>query len=445
MNKLLLLWHYLRTKQTVRWSDREKLLRWQDIKVQRHVQAIRRTSPFYRELWGDLPASAWRQFPIIDKSMMMTHFDRLNTVGITKDAAFRIALEAEGSRDFSPMIGSVTVGLSSGTSGNRGIFLVSERERSAWAGTILAKVLPGSLLQAQRVAFFLRADSNLYNSVSSTRLQFAFYDLLVPLEQHIERLNRYQPTLLVGPPSMLRLLAAAQANGSLQIEPRKLISVAEVLDPLDSRFISAAFHGQVVHQIYQCTEGFLATTCEFGTLHLNEDVAAIEKQYLDTTLRKFVPIITDFSRTTQPIIRYRLNDILTESNQPCRCGSVFTALERIEGRCDDLFYFRTQDSSRLVPVFPDFISRAIIFSSPAIEEYRVIQHAPDSMEVSLVIDERLRPQMEREAIQAIRALADRLGAVPPSVVFTPYTRPERTAKLRRVERRFSLETDDRTL
>lgn len=95
---------------------------------------------------------------------------------------------------------------------------------------------------------------------------------------------------------------------------KKIISVAEVLEDIDREFISTIFQ-QTVHQIYQCTEGFLATTCKHGTLHINEDLVHIEKEYLDQERGIFVPIITDFMRKTQPIIRYRLNDILIEKKQ----------------------------------------------------------------------------------------------------------------------------------
>ena len=77
----------------------------------------------------------------------------------------------------------------------------------------------------------------------------------------------------------------------------------------------------------------------------------IEKEYIDPATRRFVPVITDFSRTSQPIIRYRLNDILTEAAAPCACGSLFTAIERIEGRCDDTLYFSHTYESTAVSVF----------------------------------------------------------------------------------------------
>ena len=432
--------HYGLTRFGRRWGSREALLQWQERRVQNHVSRMLKASPYYRRLAVTLTADRWRELPIMDKTVMMDNFDALNTVGIGKAQALEVALAAEQSRDFSPMIGGVTVGLSSGTSGNRGIFLVSAEERHAWTGTVLAKVLPGELWERQRIAFFLRANSNLYGSVQRRRLQFRFFDLLDPLESHLKRLNEYQPTLVVAPPSMLRFLAESIREGDLNIHPRKIVSVAEALDPLDERVICEAF-GQKVHQIYQCTEGFLGFTCPEGTLHLNEDLVYFEKEYLDETRRKFVPVITDFSRTAQPMLRYRLNDILTEREQPCSCGSVLTALESIEGRCDDLFYWRSLHDQGLRAVFPDFIRRAIITASPLIDAYTAIQFAPDTVQVALRlrngVDSETGEMCKREVERAIAALCGELRCVVPTLHFAGYDRLPSDKKLRRVERRFT--------
>jgi len=91
---------------------------------------------------------------------------------------------------------------------------------------------------------------------------------------------------------------------NLSINPKKIVSVAEVLEEEDEALISKRF-SQKVHQIYQCTEGFLAHTCVEGNLHLNEDRVYIEKEFLDEESGRFSPIITDFFRSSQPVIRYR--------------------------------------------------------------------------------------------------------------------------------------------
>jgi putative adenylate-forming enzyme len=445
MNKggdVVLLMHYMRTRYGRRWTDRAAFERWQERQVLRQLRFVKERSAFYRELWEERPLEQWRQFPTIDKAAMMAHFDRLNTADIRKEAAMEVALEAESTRDFRPRIGNVTVGLSSGTSGNRGLFLVSDREQAAWAGTMLAKVLPGPLRRAEKIAFFLRANSNLYESVRRGKLQFEYFDLLEPIERHVERLEAYRPGIWVAPPSVLRLLAEEKRKGLLKAGPHRIVSVAETLDPLDARIIREAF-SVPLHQVYQCTEGFLASSCRYGTLHLNEDIVHIGKEYVpgeSQSRRKFVPIVTDFSRRTQPIIRYRLNDLLTEVEKPCPCGSVFTALERIEGRCDDIFYMESEEGGKRIPVFPDYITRAILAASPAIEEYRVIQQGGAELEVELLVAAAAeREEVERSVSASIEELMGRLHCRVPHLTFAAYSYQAGLRKLRRVERRWQVE------
>ena len=133
--------------------------------------------------------------------------------------------------------------------------------------------------------------------------------------------------------------------------PTKVISVAEVLEPQDKLYLEQLFQ-QTIHQVYQCTEGFLAATCEKGVLHFNEDFILIEKKYIDKEKRRFHPIITDLLRTTQPVIRYELDDIIIEKKQ-CACGSPFMAIEQIEGRSDDILKFINKEG-KLVQVLCGF-------------------------------------------------------------------------------------------
>ncbi len=110
-----------------------------------------------------------------------------------------------------------------------------------------------------------------------------------------------------------------------------------------------------------------------GHCHINEDLVHIEKEYLDQEKGIFVPIITDFMRKTQPIIRYRLNDILIEKKRRAAVAHLSLALERIDGRCDDIFIGISEVDHSEIFIFPDFIRRAILFASNEIQEFKVIQ------------------------------------------------------------------------
>lgn len=435
MDRLWILYHYFCTRYNTRSQSRTAIQAWQAEQMAKHVRWVSTHSSFYREWWSG--STEWANAPLINKQVMMGHFDTLNTVGFKKIEALKVALRAEQERDFVPTLRGITVGLSSGTSGTRGIFLISRAERVAWAGAILAKLLPTSLWVPQRVAFFLRANSNLYQTVGSRTLQFRYFDLLEPLREHIVHLNQWQPTILAAPPSLLRILAEAQETGQLRIAPIKVISVAEVLDPIDEQVIRKSF-GSPIHQVYQATEGLIATTCPLGTLHLSEDVMVIQRDPLSADGRQFVPILSDFRRRTQPILRYRLDDVLVLRESPCPCGSPFTALERIEGRCDDLFYLRQVNGKGWIPLFPDYVRRVIINNAPSLRAYTAQQINAERVEIALDLPISEYQNAVQHIHQGWEALCTRVGGAIPPLQFMqelPVRPPDR--KLKRVERLWS--------
>lgn len=403
-----------------------------------HLQWVLKHSQFYRELYKDLKLEDWRNFPMISKKEMMMHFTQLNTCNINREDAYHIAMGFEENKWNHSTIGEITVGLSSGTSGNKGLFLVNPQERFSWAGALLAKMLPNGLLTHQKIAFFFRTTSPLYNSIKSKIIQFEYYHLQSSFDEHIKRLNHQLPSILVAPPSMLRKLAIELKSGNLRINPRKIISIAEVLDPIDEQFISKTFN-QIVHQIYQATEGFLATSCKYGTLHLNEDIVVIQKEKISGSNSKFYPIITDFSRSSQPIIRYRLNDILQERQKPCACGSLFTAIECIEGRSDDIFYF--QNGEMLKPIFPDFIRQAIMTADPCIEEYFVVQKNPIEIEISLKVSANDEFIVQEKVRKKLIDLILKHDVKLPKISFSWFPDQPATNKMRRIQRKFLVQEE----
>jgi putative adenylate-forming enzyme len=323
--------------------------------------------------------------------------------------------------------------MSSGTSGHRGIFLVSEAEEVKWTAMLLANVLPRSLLSPTKIALFLRANSNLFESLKRGNIEFRFFDLLKPADELAKAVDAYAPDVLIATGSMLKVLAGFQDRGAIALDPARIYATAEVLDPMDQTAIEAAF-GRMVHQIYHCTEGFLGISCEHGTIHLNETWVHVEREYLDAERTKFVPLVTDLERRTQPIIRYRLNDVLTLEHDGCPCGSPRTALRYIEGREDDIFYLPRRDGT-LAPVFADAIRAVVMAQRQEIAEYKVVQRTPQRLEVAL---ESKGPtaDLHRRLASDFTTYFDMLGLVAPAVAFVPYVAPPRLAKLKRVERAF---------
>lgn len=406
-------------------SDRASWNRLRERSLRAHLAWVARHSPFYR----GQDAADLASWPIVSKAVWMGEFDRINTEGLERGVCEEAALRAERERDFSPTVRAprsgepMTVGLSSGTSGARGLFVASASERSLWAGVVLRRILPDLLRGPHRVALVLRSDSNLYRTLGRGRVQFRHHDLHTPWPDLAAGIAEQDPTLLAAPPSVLDLLAREGRAARLR-SLRRILSIAEVLDPSSEDRIARAF-GLPVGQIYQCTEGLLATPCPLGTLHLHEEHILVEREWLDRERTRFRPVITDFRRRVQPVVRYRLEDVLVPTE--CGCGRHAQAIARIEGRCDDIL--------RPVPcgpspalVFPDFVRRLVLETLPSIHDWSFTQTSPSTFDLALP---HASPGVEG-FLEGWARLCARRGAHPGSVRVVSWTPPARGAKLRRV-------------
>ncbi|MCL2453714.1 MAG: hypothetical protein FWD18_00180 [Micrococcales bacterium] len=413
MSRARVVAHYLAARRR-RFTDREHLEAWQRARLRRVVAAAPRRYPFY----AGLSPRTLDDLPVLDKATMVDRFSDLNRVGLTLDQALDAARTAERHRDFSTTLRGVSVGLSSGTSGRQSAFLTSAAERDRWAGQVLATVMPDGVPRGTRVALVLRAGGPLYQTVDGGRVSFTFVDL-ADHARILGSLAEARPTVVVAPPSVLVMAARA----GLPISPRQVVSVAEVLDPHDAALVEAAL-GVPVSQVYQATEGFLGASCREGQLHLAEDVVHIEPLWVGEG--RFVPVVTDLWRTTQAMLRVRLDDVLVVGT-PCECGSPLRTVAEVVGRCDDVLWLpRADDPATLAPFFADFVRGAAL--GAGVDDFRVLQ-LPDRWELAT------RPESAWPvAAAALREATAQAGCVPPPLVQAAWPDDDPTRKLRRVRR-----------
>ncbi|MDA8616468.1 hypothetical protein N9L27_06560 [Candidatus Poseidoniales archaeon] len=426
MSKLRTIARYVMTPK--KFKSRRQIEKAQHAGMKKHVKFIRKKSPFYARHWDGLSDDQWAEFPLIDKSVMMENLGDLLTVRLDVEQATKLAKKAEQSRDFSSKIGPYSIGFSSGTSGSRGMHFVSEKEQASWAGFMLSRGLDDSILSRQKIGLILRANSNTFESIGSKRIKFKFYDLMKPLEEIHQMILQDDLDILIGPPSVLRYLADVKSP----LKVNKLVSAAEVLDEIDRRHIEQHF-GQIAHQFYSSTEGEIAATCEFGTLHLNEGIMVIQKEWVDEEKGWYHPIISDFKRSTQPIIRYRLNDILVASKQPCKCGDARESIDSIMGRQDDIFLLKKRNGGEYEQIVPDFIRRAVMQMHPDITAYRAIQRSADEIEVQLLPED-----LEQVSLEGFDLVWQQKNVETPKIIITKYEHKPSATKLRRIQREFTI-------
>ena len=121
------------------------------------------------------------------------------------------------------------------------------------------------------------------------------------------------------------------------------------------RNLSCIFKTKVI-EIYQASEGQIASACKAGHLHINEDLVFVElydennQLITEPNVVGHKMILTNLVNDAQPLIRYEMNDMIV-LDEPCSCGSHFRRIKRIIGRCDDNLYFYDQQHQKTSGLF----------------------------------------------------------------------------------------------
>jgi putative adenylate-forming enzyme len=394
--------------------DRAAIDRWHSARIEQLRRHAIANVAFYRRL-GDVPFS---HFPVIGKADLMGEFEAFNTLHLSAGEAWRRL-------DHGDAIPGYDIGCSTGTTGNRGLFLISDRERFVWLGTIVAKAIP-DLWRRHRVVIVLPRASHLYSAANESRLlKLHFAELADGLSGIVEGIERFQPTVVVGPPRILRWMAEQK----VAIRPRCMFSAGEVLDHVDREAIERRF-ALKLGQIYMATEGLFGVTCRRGTLHLAEDAVRFELEPVAGGLVS--PIVTDLTRRTQVMARYRMNDLLRLSAAPCRCGSPLRAVEDVVGRRDDCFEMPCKTGADTMTITPDVLRNTILDADRRIDDFRLRQSGPRQIE--LVLPHGTPDAARHAARRALRSTMDRLEVDAEIAVKAEALSATSITKLRRVER-----------
>lgn len=403
-------------ERSCRWTRREL-----ERNQLRRLTALRRfaleRSPFYQRLHRGLEDEPLERLPILTKAVMMEHFDELVT-----DPAVRlrdVETFLRGSPDGRLYLGTYVVLSTSGSTGERGIFLFDRDEwltvlamvtrPMAWAGALSGWGWP------PRTAVIASSTPWHYSArvgaAMATRLLPALrLDAGESLTTMVRRLNEWQPELLAVYPSVLKQLVDEQLAGRLHISLHTVASGAEVLtDDLRARVRHA--WGIPVFDSYSTTEYTpVAAECSFGRKHLLEDGAIIE--IVDDLGRPVeagaggIVLLTVLDRRTQPLIRYEISDLVRTLAGSCECGRPFRLIESIDGRREEVLHFPRRDGTEgSIAVHPTVFHR-VLEAVPA-SGWQIRQEA-NGLTISLA-----RPRgagVCEQAASSVRSVLEQQGA-----------------------------------
>jgi phenylacetate-coenzyme A ligase PaaK-like adenylate-forming protein len=403
-----------------RWSE-QRLHAHQDRALARLRRHAYRRSAFYRQFHAGAVDRPLRDLPVLTKATLMENFDQIITVPDLRLAELeRYLTTLSGDELFR---GKYYVSATAGTTGRRGIFVwdfvewvhvVGSYNRAFdWAGStaglthrIKAAVVSSTNLSHQSA----RVGSSIHSWwVPTLRL-----DSGDPMPSLVVRLNEWQPKMLIGYASMVRLLAEEQLAGRLQIAPRFVFSASEVLTDSTRALATRAWDTPVVN-VYGATEtsGIAAECGRHPGMHLFDDLVLTE--IVDDNNQPVPPgvygakvLVTVLFSRTVPLIRYELTDSVAPAPPSEGCGLPYAVISGIQGRQQEALQFPTADGGRVTvqPIVFHHVMDPIDAAG-----WQIVRH-PDLLEVLLAQPHDVNTHKLEEDLR--RTVIDQ-GAAPPRV------------------------------
>jgi putative adenylate-forming enzyme len=376
-------------------------------------------SPFYQRFHRGRTDRPLHELPVLTKTMLMEHFDELVTDRDIRLEDVRKYIADPGGQE--RFLNSYRVMATSGSTGQPGVFLASQAERTnltvgfsrfpAWADVPPATKF--AVVASTASGHMTSQIPAMVNGQLLPRLQLSASD---PVEKLVQQLNEWQPGMVAGYPSILGVLAKEQQQGRLQIAPRYIASGSEILTDGTRQRIERTWHAQIFN-IYAATEsGVLASECtSHRGLHLYEDMIIVE--VVDEQNRPVPPgvygdkvLLTVLYSRTQPLIRYEVSERVSRSRiEHCPCGRPFALLEGIEGRKSEVLHFPARAGGE-VAVIPHVFHR-VMDTVPA-GGWQVVQEQ-DGLEV--LVSAAPESLNETALLDALRQALTAQGAIVPPI------------------------------
>ncbi|BHH86232.1 phenylacetate--CoA ligase family protein [Desulforhopalus sp. 52FAK] len=225
-----------------------------------------------------------------------------------------------------------------------------------------------------------------------------------PVEDMVARLNDFQPEVITGYPSFLRVLAGEQQEGRLNIAPKIILCSAEQLTDETRLLIEDRFSCPVGNVFCSTEGGEVSILCDHGHMHLNSDWIIVEPidsngNPVPTGTMSDAILVTNLMNAVQPIIRYHVDDCVILHDTPCDCGLPFPYVD-ILGRTDDMPSFNGEKGRvRLSPIV--FLNAVCDIEGVSI--FQFIQPNPETLVMRVQYLKDVNPDaVNRQIIQEVQ-------------------------------------------
>ena len=390
MRYIRLLWNLYQLKKNVSKNE-EQIRALQEKKLRKLLHYAYQNSAYYHETFTQAGISEenmdkipLKQFPVINKELLMEHFDKLVTNSEVKQEKLRRFDESPASKSEN-YLGRYHTIHSSGSTGIPRYFVYDDE---AW-GQMLLGIIRGALwgmsmtdilrlLAGKPRILYIAATDWRYagamavgDGITGLRARQEYLDINEPIEKGNRKVIKFDPNIVIGYPSAIKLMARQVRLGRVPNHVKRVISCGEPLSAGLRSFLEDTFKCPVIN-FYGSSESLALGLEERAGegMVLFDDLNIIEvedgKMYL-TCLYNF----------TQPLIRYHLTDTLKLKKRLPNDSYGFSRAEVLLCRNEDEMWFRKADGQE------EFIHPLSVegICADGLKDYQFVQTSDKSFQI----------------------------------------------------------------
>ena len=378
------------------------------------VAYVREHSPYFARHYADVPADfRLSDLPPTEKPTLLANYDDWVTDRRIHLADVLEYVNRDASKDQSRFLGDYTALRTSGSTGNPLPMVRDDYHNKIHGQLIGQRLLEGANADAMDISKHRRASViHLSNGASSygafLRMKAAHPEcadnllgisVLESVDSIVEKLNDFQPETMAGYPSMMVRLAVEQLQGRLHLSLKHLATSAEMLSEENFHLLREAFQCPVANNYCMTEGGEIAMTHNCPHLHINDDWVIVEPIDKDGNLItdpdqwSDAILVTDLSNFVQPIIRYRVGDVVRVRPSTYDCCPL--PILQIQGRSFDNYTICGQ-TFNVVGIF----AKAEVW--PDLQRFQFVQTDDSTIQV--------RGVCKTSPAEVLPSLCDRLKA-----------------------------------
>lgn len=358
MNYLNLLYKLYQSQRNTKKS-REDILKIQEEKLREILEYSFKHSSYYHRVFkadgiteeniGHIPITS---FPTLDKATFVKYFDEIVTDVNLNQNDLQVFDEDVVAEEMAYKE-KYHVVHSSGSTGKPTYYVYDEYAwnemligilRAALWDMKMSEILK-LLLSGPRIVYIAATDGRYGGAmavgagIEGIHAKQLFLDINLPVKQWIEEVKKFQPNIIIGYPSAIKILAELIEKKEVNVHVTRVISCGEPLNSNLRDYLEKVLNAPIIN-IYGASESLaigVETSSKEG-MYLFDDMNYVEIENGNMYL-------TSLYNFAQPLIRYKISDRLmmkeTNENQ-----YPLTLIENILGRNEDMMWFEDENGEK---------------------------------------------------------------------------------------------------